>query len=206
MLTGNVATADDQTFTTKAGDSILSVKVIDQKNNPVEGANVIIGHNSGKTDKSGKVTLSGLASGQSTVVIDFNGHKTTKKIDVDPPTGAAQSVTLSILTSKNYLPIIILPAVGLLVLVAGTLFLGRGVGGSGSRLPFSGSTMANNVTTIGSTVGSTPTPGVAVVPPPPSSSNNTKTKTKPNAEEENFDPTNNPPPPTIVRPTIPPRT
>jgi outer membrane biosynthesis protein TonB len=212
---GNVATAADQTFTTKAGNAILAVKVIDQKNNPVEGATVTIGSVHGKTDKKGTVTLEGLAPGQSTVLIDYSGQKTSKKVDIEVPTGAAQSVTLSILTSKNYLPIIIPSAIALLVLIAGAFFLRGGSGGGG--LPFSGSNKVfGNVTGIdgfnGGGTGSTISPGGAVTPPPtsstptksPQNTSKQKPKIKP-GEEVNFDPTDNPPPPTIVRPTIPPR-
>jgi outer membrane biosynthesis protein TonB len=158
---GNVATAADQTFTTKAGNAILAVKVIDQKNNPVEGA------------------------------------------------------TVTILTSKNYLPIIIPSAIALLVLIAGAFFLRGGSGGGG--LPFSGSNKVfGNVTGIdgfnGGGTGSTISPGGVVTPPPasstptksPQNTSKQKPKIKP-GEEVNFDPTDNPPPPTIVRPTIPPR-
>jgi outer membrane biosynthesis protein TonB len=209
---GNVATAADQTFTTKAGNAILAVKVIDQKNNPVEGATVTIGSVHGKTDKKGTVTLEGLAPGQSTVLIDYSGQKTSKKVDIEVPTGAAQSVTLSILTSKNYLPIIIPSAIALLVLIAGAFFL-RGGGSGGGALPFSGSNKVfGNVTGIdgsnGSGSGSTISPGGVVTPPPASSTPTNASKQKPKikpGEEVNFDPTDNPPPPTIVRPTIPPR-
>jgi hypothetical protein len=201
---GNIATTDDQVYTTIAGSSILAIKVIDQKNKPVVGAAVTIGRVIGKTDKDGKVTLSGLGAGKSVAIINASGHKTTKNINIDPPTGAAQSITLSILTSKNYLPIIILPAVGLLVLAAGAYFLRGGSGGS--KLPFSGSTkVVGNFTSMGGSVGSTTSPGGIVAPPPTTNVNNTKPKAKPTAEEVNFDPTKNPPPPTIVRPTIPPR-
>jgi hypothetical protein len=201
---GNVATSGDQTFTTKAGNSTLAVKVVDQKNNPVKSAKVTIG----KTDKNGHATLSGLAPGTASLAVEYKGHKTTKSVKVDPSTDSAvaQSVTVAIQVSKNYLPVILLPTLGLLGLAAAAFFLNGGgpkAGSSGDE-PF----------VVGGGSGATTAPGGTVTPPealepsassPSPYSSKTAKESASKSETQPFDPSKDPPPPTIVRPTIPPR-
>jgi hypothetical protein len=204
-VSGNIVTTKDQTFTTKAGNATLSVKVIDQNSHPVKGAKVTIGQDTGTTDKNGHVVLDGLAAGSVSVTVDYKGQKTTKSIQVEPPTETVQGATIKIEVSKNYLPIILLPTIGLIALAAGAFFLN----GGGPKLSFLGSGISD-APVVGGNAGATTLPGGAVVPPvsstptaAPATASTSSTSTTKGAEP--FDPSKEPPPPTIVRPTIPPR-
>lgn len=204
---GNVSLSKDQTFVTKAGNSTLAIKVVDQKNKPLEGAKVTIGKASGKTDKNGSLTLEGLAPGSASVAVDYKGHKATKTVQIDPQSSTTQNSTITVQVPKNYLPIILLPTLGLLVLAAGAFFLSGGMGG-----PKSGGSGTEGLM-VGGGSGATTAPGGDTTPPAtastsPETESNAKdskpTESK-KAEPEPFDPSKDPPPPTIVRPTIPPR-
>jgi hypothetical protein len=199
---GNVAISPDQTFTTKAGNASLNVKVVDQKDSPVAKAKVSVGKSTGTTNDSGLVTLHGLAVGTASVVVNFNGHKTTKSIEIDQPTDVPQSLTVKIQTTKNYVPLVALPLLGLLILAGGAFFLN----GGRPKLPFSGSG-TGGIPVIGGSAGTTITSGGSVPPPatpaaPTSSANTASSKGKTTIEPGD---SNEPQPPTIVRPTIPPR-
>jgi hypothetical protein len=193
---GNTATSPDQIFTTKAGTASLKVKVVDQNNKPVEGAQVTISRVTGKTDKNGQVTLQELAVGSASVKIDYHGKKTTKTVDVD--TSPNQSVTITVQKSKNYAPIIIIATVVLLALAGGAFFLSGGSGGSGDDEPM----------VIGGSSSPPPDPAETPAlkePKPDAKTPETKPSAKSSTSAEAFDPAKDPPPPTIVRPTIPPR-
>jgi hypothetical protein len=199
---GNVAISPDQTFTTKAGNASLNVKVVDQEDSPVAKAKVSVGKSTGTTNDSGLVTLHGLAVGTASVVVNFNGHKTTKSIEIDQPTDVPQSLTVKIQTTKNYVPLVALPLLGLLILAGGAFFLN----GGRPKLPFSGSG-TGGIPVIGGSAGTTITSGGSVPPPatpaaPTSSANTASSKGKTTIEPGD---SNEPQPPTIVRPTIPPR-
>jgi hypothetical protein len=203
---GNVSTSQDQTFTTKAGNAVLALKVVDQNGKAVKSAKVTIGKVSGTTDKNGHAMLYDLAVGPASAVVDYKGHKTTKSIEIDPPAGPAQSVTIKINSPKNYLPIIILPTLGLLVLAAGAYFLSKS-----SNQPFLGSGLSDEPIVTGGSVGATTTSGSSATPPAPvqppaqPTSSNSVNNDKEKNSAPAFDPSKEPPPPTIVRPTIPPR-
>jgi hypothetical protein len=194
---GNVATSPDQTFTTKAGNAVLAVKVVDQNNNPVSGAKVAIGNSSSKTDRTGNATLNDLAVGTASLVVDYKGHKTTKSLEVDPPTGTPQSATVTIQSPRNYTSIVLFPTIALLVLAAGAYFMNRS---GGPKLPFIGPGISD-IPVVGGNSGPTLSPGSTVAPPPPPPTNSSQIKTVTPPPDTSKDA----PPPTIVRPTIPPR-
>jgi hypothetical protein len=200
---GNIANSQDQTFATKAGHAILAIKVVDQSNKAVEGAKLTIGQQRGTTDKNGHSTIGGLAPGKASVTINYNGKTTKKDIQIETPHGEAQNITLTIQRSKNYTAIILLPTLGLIVLAAGAYFLSGGLGGSKS---FPGASSTDESIVVGGGAGSTTSPGGGVTPPeketPVTQKNTHKADAKSQATPVDG---KEAPPPTIVRPTIPPR-
>jgi hypothetical protein len=201
---GNAATSPDQTFTTKAGSASLRVKIVDQNNKPLKDAKVTISRVTGKTDKNGQVTLSELAVGSASVKVDYNGKKTIKTVDID--TSPNQSVIITVEKSKNYAPLIIVPTIILLALAGSAFFLGGNSGNS--KFPFFGGGSSNEPMVIGGSSAPPPPPTEETPPPQPKPSAKipaNKPSAKASTSAEAFDPAKDPPPPTIVRPTIPPR-
>lgn len=105
---GNTTSSPDATFTTLGAK--VPVKVVDQNNKPVSGAEVKIADSSAKTDSKGMATVSGVQTGKQTVVVNFNGGTYTKNIDVTQldANGNTPTVNMQIkVTSNLWLPIII---------------------------------------------------------------------------------------------------
>jgi hypothetical protein len=210
---GNTATSDDHTFATKAGTASLDVTVVDQKNKTLSGAKVTIGRVSSTTDKNGHATLRDLAVGKSSVKVDYKGNKTTQSVDVKVPGSTPQTATVTVKVSKNYAPVILVPTLGLLVLGAGAFFLSGGFGGSG-KPPFMGSGGSEGPLVIGGSSSSAPPPPKDITIPSTPVTNNTankqapepKKEEKPNTKTEPKIEAKESPEPTIIRPTIPPRT
>jgi hypothetical protein len=205
---GNVSTTPDQTFSTKAGSSVLVVKVVDEKNNPVEGAKVSIDKETSKTNQTGSATLSGLGLGNNSVVVAYKGKKTTKQVNIDTPDGVPQNVTIAIQKPANYVPYILIPLIAVLVLAAGAYFLGSLGGGKSGPIGVGMSDPVSDSIVNGGT-GSTITPGGSVAPPAPTPppKPSTKISKASSASSGKIVPLdgNEAAPPTIVRPTIPPR-
>jgi hypothetical protein len=199
---GNVSLSPDQTFNTKAGNAVLTVKVVDQNNNPLQGAKVSIDKESATTNQTGSATLSGLAPGDASVAVIYKGKKTTKNVSIDVPNGAVQNITIAIQKPKNYTPYVLIPIIGVLALAAGAYFLSSG-GGLGKG-KFGGPTVDDSTFIGGGGAGSTITPAGSVTPPtttaqePPKATKAPVPKVAPIDDKEAI-------PPTIVRPTIPPR-
>lgn len=129
--TGHTATSSDQTFTTKG--ATLAITVVDHNKKPVKGAKVTIGKVSGTTDKNGHVTLSGLPVGKTTAVIEYNGKKTNASITVNRITSedaAPQPVTLIIERTGNHTAAIAIIVLALLA-IAAVFFVSRRGGGDG---------------------------------------------------------------------------
>jgi hypothetical protein len=175
---------------------------VDENNRPVEGAKVSIGKQSDTTNQSGSATISGLAPGNNSVVVAYKGKKTTKQVNIDTPDGVPQNVTIKIQKPTNVLPYVLIPVIGVLVLAAGAYFLGSLGGGKPGSISMGSSEPVSDSIVNGGT-GSTITPGGGVAPPAPVPPPNLpKAPSSPKIEPLDG---KEAPPPTIVRPTIPPR-
>lgn len=175
---GHTAASSDQTFTTKG--ATLVITVVDHNKKPVKDAKVTIGKISGTTDKDGRVTLTGLPVGKVKAVIEYNGKKTNASVTVDrinSKSAEPQSVTLIIERTSNHTATIVIVVLALLA-IAVALFISRRGGGDGGIKDLR-SLMGDDKDKLGqSSSGGSSSPS-----------------------ESSSAPT-----PTIVRPTIPPRT
>jgi hypothetical protein len=103
---------------------ILEIVVVDEQQNPVEGAEVTIDGSTAKTDKNGIARFEKIPAGDQDIIITYNGDKTFQTVHVK---GAStennpESLTVSInRDAKNPIILLAIPLFGLLA-IAGFLF------------------------------------------------------------------------------------
>ena len=121
---GNAAASPDASFTTKGVS--LKVRVINQKNQPVNGAKVVIATKSGTTNSSGHTTISDLPLGQQIAGVTYKGKTTAVPTKIKNPdaNGQAEPVVLKI-RSSNSLLVLILGAALVVAVIAGIVYLLR---------------------------------------------------------------------------------
>jgi len=125
---GNNASSPDATFTTVGAQ--VPITVVDQNKKPVAGVKVSIADSSAVTDKNGKATVTGVALGKQTIVVDYKGHIYTKVITLTQlnAQGAAAAVSLPIKVTSNVAVPIIIVLLVLAVLGGAWWFWKRGGG------------------------------------------------------------------------------
>jgi hypothetical protein len=175
---GNTASGSDQLFTTKG--ATLVVTVIDQHKKPVAQAKVTFNKSMGVTDKNGHATLTNLPIGKQVGTVNYKGKQTIASIVIKPidPSASPQTVTLSIKKSNNHVWFILIPLLLLAVILAAVAKSKGGGGDTGIK------DLRGLIAGSGKDA-------------PPKSNTSATTPTPPAA--------NTPAGPTVVRPTIPPR-
>ncbi len=100
-------------------ESSLEITVVDSKNKPVEGATVTVNGQTAKTDKNGVARFSGVAAGDQTIAVSYNGKKTSKVIQVKGASTQASPQTFKVSVVRNkfnpvllFIPILVLLAAG----------------------------------------------------------------------------------------------
>lgn len=119
---GNAVTSQKLTFITAGYEVVASI--VNQDNNPLKGALVTIGDQSGKTDASGKAVFKNIAPGKRMLSVTYRGQETSDIINVGPnkegkiePVQARLQMVVpvaSLINQKLMLPGLALVAIGLL--------------------------------------------------------------------------------------------
>jgi hypothetical protein len=117
-------TTDDKPLEDNSETQALEIVVVDEQQNPVEGAEVAISGQVVKTDENGIARFEDVPTGQQDIVVGYNGNKTFDTVEVkgDSTSTDPESVTVAINRDKSS-PIIwiAIPIIGLLA-VAGFFF------------------------------------------------------------------------------------
>jgi hypothetical protein len=175
---GNTTTSDNNTFTTKG--MILDLKVLNQSNKAVKGAQVTYGDISAKTDKNGHAILNGLPTGKLAIKIKAGGKTSTVTVEVnDTDNGNTQTASVKI-DAGNGIPIVVPAIIVVLLVGAGVAFWFFRMRGDG---PMTGS----GTPTVGPE-------GPMIVP---------QSASKTPEAGSNVTPTDKNPPPTVITPQPP---
>lgn len=122
---GNAVADSDKTFTTKG--ATLVATIVNKKNKPLAGAELVIGSetNKGTTDKDGKVTIEGLQVGKALGVVTYKGKKAVVNVEIKPIDPAnPQTETFSVdITNQNMFWLFVIPPIILLLLLGAALYM-----------------------------------------------------------------------------------